>query len=44
MEIKMNISAVLRLAAVICFALSIFVNPIPLVPLGLALWCASSII
>lgn len=40
-----NANSVLRLIAVVCFALATFgVNPggVAMVPLGLALWCGST--
>jgi hypothetical protein len=43
----MGISRVLRIIATICFALAVFgVVPAPvlLVPLGLALWCGSTLV
>ena len=43
----MGTSAVLRLIATICFALAVFgVQPgvVLLVPLGLALWCGSTLV
>jgi hypothetical protein len=43
----MGISKVLRIIATICFALAtVGVAPtgIPLIPLGLALWCGSTLV
>lgn len=43
----MNASSVMRLIATICFVLAIFgVAPggLAMVPLGLALWCGSSLV
>ena len=43
----MNVSAVMRLVATICFVLAVFgVQPgtVLLVPLGLALWCGSTLV
>ncbi len=42
----MNPSAIMRLIATICFALAIVGVPagIALVPLGLALWCGSTLV
>jgi uncharacterized membrane protein len=44
---RMNASRVLRIIATICFALAVFgVVPAPvlLIPLGLALWCGSTLV
>ena len=43
----MNASSILRLVATICFVLALFgVAPgsVPMVPLGLALWCGSTLV
>lgn len=43
----MNASAIMRLIATICFALAVFgLQPglVLLVPLGLALWCGSTLV
>lgn len=43
----MNTSSIMRLIATICFVLAMFgVNPgsVGMVPLGLALWCGSSLV
>lgn len=40
----MNGSAILRLIATVVFAVGIFTNPVPMVPLGLALWCGSTLV
>ena len=42
----MGISRVLRIIATICFALAVFgvSTPVLLVPLGLALWCGSTLV
>jgi hypothetical protein len=43
----MNTSAIMRLIATICFVLAIFgVAPgaVAMVPLGLALWCGSTLV
>ncbi len=40
----MRISSVLRLLAVLVFALATLrIAPVPMTPLGLALWCASTL-
>jgi hypothetical protein len=44
---RMNASRVLRIIATICFALAVFgvvPTPVLLVPLGLALWCGSTLV
>lgn len=43
----MGTSRVLRIIATICFALAVFGvvrTPVLLVPLGLALWCGSTLV
>lgn len=43
----MGISRVLRIIATICFVLAVFgivPAPVLLVPLGLALWCGSTLV
>jgi hypothetical protein len=41
----MDPSKLLRIVAIICFVVSVFVpTPVLLVPLGLAIWCASTIV
>ena len=43
----MGTSRVLRIIATICFALAVFgvvPTPVLLVPLGLALWCGSTLV
>jgi hypothetical protein len=43
----MGISRVLRIIATICFVLAVFgivPTPVLLVPLGLALWCGSTLV
>jgi len=42
----MGISRVLRIIATICFVLAVFgvSTPVLLVPLGLALWCGSTLV
>jgi hypothetical protein len=44
MEITMNASAIMRLIATICFVLSMFGVAPGAVPLGLALWCGSTLV
>jgi hypothetical protein len=43
---RMGISRVLRIIATICFVLAIVgvSTPVLLVPLGLALWCGSTLV
>jgi len=40
----MNPSKIVRIIATICFVLAVFVpTPVLLVPIGLALWCGSTL-